>query len=230
MRTLIIPDVHNHTQNADHWLQTQHYDGVVFLGDYFDDFNDTPGDAINTARWLRARMDSHDDIFLLGNHDASYLFPDSPELECPGFTRQKSRVIHEILQSLHWGRFQLAHFEQGWLMSHAGFHPEWMMKPTVKTILARCKMAMSLAKSRVVDPILGAGKDRGGEQKIGGPLWMDWKSLIPILHINQLVGHTPDRAVREKHVAESMNYCIDVQNAAVAAILCDGKLTLLSKK
>ena len=58
MRTLIIPDIHNHTQNADHWLQTQRYDRVVFLGDYFDDFHDTPGDVINTAGWLRERMDS----------------------------------------------------------------------------------------------------------------------------------------------------------------------------
>lgn len=230
MRTLIIPDIHNHTHNADHWLQTQQHDRVVFLGDYFDDFGDTPEDVMNTARWLSARMDSSDDIFLLGNHDASYLFPDSPELECPGFTRQKSRAIHEVMSARHWERLQLTHFEQGWLMSHAGFHPVWMKEPTVEKILSRCDLAMELARKRVVDPILGAGEDRGGLQKFGGPLWMDFGSLMPIPKINQLVGHTPAHEVREKSTAESSNFCIDVRNASAAAILCDGKLTILNKE
>jgi len=89
MRTLIIPDIHHHTQNAEHWLRSQRYDRVVFLGDYFDDFNDTARDATNTARWLRERMDATTDIFLLGNHDAAYLFTGLPELGCAGFTQQK---------------------------------------------------------------------------------------------------------------------------------------------
>ena len=230
MRSLIIPDIHNHTENADHWLRTQQHDRVVFLGDFFDDFDDTPGDAMNTARWLRDRMEAANDIFLLGNHDASYLFPDSPELECPGFTPQKSRAIHEVMKPQHWQRFQLAHFEQGWLMSHAGFHPVWMTEPTVEKILARCAKAMELANRRVIDPILGAGQDRGGLQKFGGPLWMDFGSLVPIPKINQIVGHTPGWEVREKIAPDSKNYCLDVRNASVAAIVCDGTLTILTKE
>jgi hypothetical protein len=73
------------------------------------------------ARWLRDRMDSTEDIFLLGNHDAAYMFADSDELYCPGFTRAKSRGIHEVLKAEHWARFKLAHEEQGWLLSHAAF-------------------------------------------------------------------------------------------------------------
>ena len=229
MRTLIIPDIHNHTHHAEHWLKTQQYDHVVFLGDYFDDFDDTPGDVMNTARWLSARMDVGEDIFLLGNHDAAYLFPDSPQLECPGFTRQKSRAIHEIMKPVHWQRLQLAHFEQGWLMSHAGFHPVWIKEPNVEKILARCGKAMESAERRVVDPILGAGKDRGGPQEIGGPLWLDFGNFVPISGINQLVGHSPGRRVREINTASSSNYCIDVRNASAAAILCDEKLTILTK-
>jgi hypothetical protein len=230
MRTLIIPDIHNHTEHADHWLRSGKYDHVVFLGDYFDDFYDTPDDAAATARWLRDRMNSSADIFLLGNHDASYLFPDFPELECPGFTRQKSRVIHEIMKPVHWKRLQLAHFEQGWLMSHAGFHPAWINEPTVEKIMARCERAMDAAKRRVIDPILGAGEDRGGLQKFGGPLWMDFGNFLPIPGIHQLVGHTPDSEVREKMTSDSRNYCIDVSNASVAAILCDGQMKILTEK
>jgi len=162
MRTLIIPDIHHHSDHADHWLATQRHDRVVFLGDYFDDYHDNVNDARRTAMWLRERMKNADDIFLLGNHDVAYMFPRSADLYCPGFTQAKARGIGEILRPEHWKRLRLAHAEQGWLMSHAGFHPAWLKEPTVERILRRCDRAMQKAKRRVVDPILGAGEDRGG--------------------------------------------------------------------
>jgi hypothetical protein len=228
MRTLVIPDIHHRTDHADYWLATQRHDRVVFLGDYFDNFGDDVGDARRTARWLRDRVeDAGDHVFLLGNHDAAYMFPDKDELYCPGFTKAKSRGIHEILKAEHWARFKLAHEEQGWLFSHAGFHPVWMKEPTVERIVRRCCAAMTKAKKRIVDPILGMGEDRGGLQRFGGPLWMDWGSLIPIAGINQIVGHTPDALVREKKGRRSRNYCIDVDNASAAAIIEDGGIEIV---
>ena len=227
MRTLIIPDLHHRTDHADHWLATQRHDRVVFLGDYFDDFGDDVSDARRTAFWLRDRMEKTDDIFLLGNHDVPYMFPRSPQLHCPGFTAAKARGIGEILRPAHWQRLRLAHAEQGWLLSHAGFHPVWIKQPTVGRILQRCDQAMQHAKRRVVDPILGAGEDRGGLQRIGGPLWMDWDNLVPIAGINQIVGHTPGSEVREKRTTASRNYCLDVGNGVVAGILANGKLEIL---
>jgi hypothetical protein len=56
---------------------------------------------------------------------------------------------------------------------------------------------------------------------------MDWDSLVPISDINQIVGHTPGRKVREKHTPDSRNYCLDVKNGSVAAILEDGELNIL---
>ena len=75
----------------------------------------------------------------------------------------------------------------------------------------------------------GAGEDRDGVQRIGGPLWMDWDNLMPIPGLNQIVGHTPDSAVRKKITRKSRNYCLDVGNAAVAAILENGKLKILNR-
>ena len=95
---------------------------MIFLGDYFDNFGDNVSDARLTASWLRKRMDSTDDVLLLGNHDAAYLFPKLDALYCPGFTKAKARAIHEVLQPKHWQRFKLAHVEQGWLLSHAGLN------------------------------------------------------------------------------------------------------------
>ena len=231
MQTLIIPDIHNHIENADYWLTNEEYDLVVFLGDYFDHFGDDVNDARRTALWLRERMSAAADIFLLGNHDAPYMFPNSPQLYCPGFTKPKAAGIREILGLEHWQRFQLAHAEQGWLLSHAGFHPVWIAEPTIERILARCDQAMeyAYARKRIVDPIFGAGEERGGNQLFGGPTWMDWSNLVPIPGINQIVGHTPGEEVREKIAKDSNNYCLDVKNASVAAILSEGELTILRK-
>ncbi len=229
MRTLIIPDLHHHTGHADHWLATQRHDRVVFLGDYFDDYGDNVNDARRTALWLRERMEKTGDVFLLGNHDIAYMFPRSPELFCPGFTAAKARGIGEILRPGHWQRFRLAHAEQGWLLSHAGFHPVWIKEPTVERILKRCDQAMQKARRRVFDPILGAGAERGGPQCYGGPLWMDFDSLIPIPDLHQIVGHTPGGEVRAKLAPKSRNYCLDVGNASVAAILLNGKLKVLER-
>jgi hypothetical protein len=222
----VIPDLHNHTENADHWLTTQRHDRVIYLGDFFDDFGDNVNDARRTAMWMRDRMDSTDDIFLLGNHDAAYMFPDIDELHCPGFTRAKARAINEILKPKHWHRFKLAHEEQGWVLSHAGFHPTWLEGPTVKGILSLCDKAMKKAQRRIIDPLLGAGSDRGGMQCFGGPLWMDWDSLLPVSGINQIVGHTPGERVRERPGFNCLNYCIDVGNGAAALVIENSKITL----
>ena len=80
----------------------------------------------------------------------------------------------------------------------------------------------------MINPIFGVGVDRDGSQPTGGVLWMDWGSLIPIPGIHQVVGHTPGRSVREKIAAESRNYCLDVLNGTVAALIAeDGEIEIL---
>jgi hypothetical protein len=105
----------------------------------------------------------------------------------------------------------------------------WIKEPTVERILNRCDQAMQRAKRHVVDPILGVGEDRGGLQRIGGPLWMDWGNLMLISGINQVVGHTPGDQVRKNTTPNSRNFCLDVRNASVAAILSNGKLKILKR-
>ncbi|MEI8342038.1 MAG: metallophosphoesterase [Verrucomicrobiota bacterium] len=227
MRTLIIPDIHHQIERADYWLETQEFDHAVFLGDYFDDFEDHLSEAKLTAYWLRERMNKSQDIFLLGNHDIPYMFPEDPYYACSGFSRAKSKAIRTVLRAEHWDRFKIAHAEQGWFMSHAGFHPFWVREPTVEKILKRCDLALRRAKRHAEDPILGAGKERGGSQHVGGPLWMDWQSLVPIHGINQIVGHSPGNDVRAKITSDSKNICLELNSGYAAALVVDGTLTSL---
>jgi hypothetical protein len=171
-------------------------------------------------------MDSTDDVMLLGNHDAAYMFPNLDALYCPGFTKAKARAIQEVLKPEHWQRFKLAHVEQGWLLTHAGFHPAWLKTPSMEQIIDCCNRAMENAGRGQADPLLGAGFDRGGTQPFGGPLWLDWNSFVPIPGIDQIVGHTPGAEVREKHCKESENYCLDVRNGAAVGLLDEGRISL----
>jgi hypothetical protein len=59
---------------------------------------------------------------------------------------------------------------------------------------------------------------------------MDWEMFEPVPGVNQIVGHTPGKQVREKTIPGSRNLCVDVGNASVAALLSDGNLTILEKE
>ncbi|WP_348546341.1 hypothetical protein [Chthoniobacter sp.] len=99
----------------------------------------------------------------------------------------------------------------------------------MKEIRARLEECMENARKHVIDPTFGVGVDRGGNQSVGGPLWMDWDNLEPFTGINQIVGHTSGKEAREKIRPKSRNYCLDVGNGLVTAILADGKLEILKR-
>ncbi|MEI7958343.1 MAG: metallophosphoesterase family protein [Verrucomicrobiota bacterium] len=226
MRTLVIPDLHHRVENAEHWLESQNYSRVVFLGDYFDDFNDDPAVAMRTAEWLRWRIEQTHDVFLLGNHDAPYMFPENPQIDCPGYTQEKATAIRKILLPEHWRRFQIMNVEQCWLLSHAGFDPYWIKLVGLRGLRELCDSAMVHAAKGVADPLFGAGQHRQGLE-IDGPLWLDWPDLMPVAGVNQVVGHTPGFKVRKKNTSDSRNYCLDVHKGKAAAIIENGNIHLL---
>lgn len=227
--TLVIPDLHNQVEHADFWLSSERYSNAVFLGDYFDGFNDSAEEARRTAVWLRRRLHNRKFTFLLGNHDVQYRFPENEALLCPGYSRQKADAIRSVLREDDWQRMKLAHFTNGWLISHAGFHPTWMPRASVHSILTRCGKAVSLAARGELDPILAYGDLPGGVQRYGGPLWQSWENFLPIVGINQLVGHTSRRTVGLSNVPGSENACIDVGNGSVVALLWKGSIRIVAR-
>ena len=88
---------------------------------------------------------------------------------------------------------------------------------------------MECALNGRFDPLFGAGADRYGTLPFGGPLWMDWNTLVPIGGVNQIVGHTPGERPRKKITPESSNHCLDVGNGLAAAVLEHGVATILHR-
>jgi len=120
---LIIPDIHHKVGMVERIRANHPGMPAIFLGDYFDDFYDTPAHMEVTCRWLKQAIGRGQDTFLLGNHCFAYL---SYELGvrwgyCSGWDVGKQQVFHRhfpgdtLLKFSAW----TAHC-QGWLISHAG--------------------------------------------------------------------------------------------------------------
>lgn len=98
MSYLIIPDVHNHYEDVENLIRMFPERRVVFLGDYFDNYNDTPTDARATAEWLAYSI-RKGRTHLMGNHDLPYRWA---MLNCPGWTKSKHKEVMRVMTAELW--------------------------------------------------------------------------------------------------------------------------------
>ncbi len=178
------------------------------MGDYFDDWHDSPAQAAATARWLAALLDAHPVekgylTALMGNHDLPYRWPHNGALSCSGNTVEKHYAINLEMRTRHWERLECFRESQGWLLSHAGFHPSLLSKvvspnsPNFGSYnvdgefqAQEALQCVRTAEEGRYHPWLGVGRDRGGYDPFGGIFWCDWSRLPPTPGVKQIVGHT----------------------------------------
>ncbi len=235
MKTLVIPDIHNHFERVEVFLDKLEtklkFDEIVFLGDYFDDFGDTPGDAIKTATWLKRSLQDPRRIHLVGNHDMPYLVQrESEHTYCPGWTKIKHDRVNEIMKRSDWDKIRPAYYSQDWLFSHAGFSGDIFTKPRVEAkpedLIAQVEKAFEQVKTGMFVPEFAAGW-RMGTPWYGGITWSHWgNEFRPIPGINQMVGHTIGSFPRADHLKPNKNYCIDCAGNVAVAIQ-DGELSII---
>jgi hypothetical protein len=224
VRTLIIPDLHNHVDRAEFWISEVKPDHVVFLGDYFDDFGDNPEIAESTATWIRNAVESHLDwTFLLGNHDMPYLFPFDERFLVPGFSIPKQKAIGKAIRAMDRSRFKLHTWVgENILVSHAGLHSGWLYEQRRRVadkIITQAEQSVLHGKWHA---LLSWGQDRGGmtwQPSVGGIIWADWSSLEPLPFCHQIVGPTPGRAPRHRTLNGKTNLCIDINNGSACAVV-----------
>lgn len=203
-KKLIIPDVHQKIHKVKNILNKADYDEVISLGDWFDDFGDTADQAEATAEYLLELQNTLGDrfIWLLGNHDIPYVFPESTDLYwCSGVTEEKIEKVHEVFrEKLDTQRLRLFHIIETKgrvpiVLSHAGVHPkQFHNRVTIKSMRDAEQFALLEASLGRNNLLLQAGRCRGGREPIGGVTWLDWYyEFEPIKKINQIVGHTTQR-------------------------------------
>lgn len=201
---LVIPDIHNKTRLADAIMAAEHRaDYIVLLGDYFDDYGDNPRIASATAQWLQESLTMPNRIHLMGNHDVHYRHWRHEYMQNPwaGWTIEKAKAINDVLTPEDWDKLKWFHHEPNgnWLFTHAGLHPS-VLPPlngdngelkVYNALVAACSYADGALEAGINHSIFRAGNARGGEQSVGGIVWLDWnKEFIPF-QFHQVVGHTP---------------------------------------
>lgn len=215
---LVLGDIHHRCHRADALIR-EHGQGhtVVFLGDYFDSYGDTPVQAAETAAWLSQSLGQPDRVHLLGNHDLPYFFPEVPAVRCPGYTEEKRRAMAGQLDlGAALRHFRLAFASHGCLFSHAGFHPRWLRRHVLTTsaevVADEANNALrSLPWLR--DPAwFQVGASRGGiPGEVGGPLWLDWaQEFRPVPGLRQMVGHTPYPGYLRAKGLDARGICCDL--------------------
>ena len=230
---LILPDIHDKIRQAQSIIDSVPHDFRIFLGDFFDDFPTGPAEAVLTAAWVKVWLHDPSSVVLLGNHDMSYGWGwKNRRLICSGWTREKSDIIHTILQPDDWKLFKLAFWLEAdnpnpkhcrpWLITHAGFHPQFVPVGTAREDrLLAIRDSISAATTALhgyrTHALLSAGWSRGGDQSYGGLVWCDWRDEFQALPgINQLVGHTLGAEPRVKKTKNGQSICLDTNLAHYA--------------
>lgn len=232
MPTLIIGDLHHQTQHADRIRESEPHRRAVFLGDYFDAEGDTPEDARRTAAWVRERLHEPDCTLLFGNHDLPYAYPRNRHVGCSGVTRAKALAIAEVLSPAEWAAVRLCSQVGPWLVSHAGFTRGQLPAELLldSGLLARrCADALTAVRSGGIDPLVAAGRERGGLFARGGVTWCDWGGFEGVPGVHQIVGHSRSREqpLRENRAARhSINLCIDYLCGRTYAVVESGQTVI----
>jgi hypothetical protein len=212
---LIIPDTHLKHKRAQRIIDNEGADKVILLGDFFDDFNDSVEMNIETAEWVKSKINNDYFIFLNGNHCLQYRYSNNPYTKCSGYSYNKDVAINQILTKQDWDKFKWYYVLDDYLITHAGLSYSHLGNLTNFTIpeiikfldknIVNANIALEINQAHW---LFMAGQYRGGQQKTGGITWVDFDNEFePIAGIKQLAGHTEKSNIR--YLDGKNNICLD---------------------
>ena len=212
-KTLILPDLHLRHQKAEKIINLETPNEIIFLGDIFDDFNDTPEMVSDTAHWFVWSINQKNRIHITGNHDAMYWFAENKSVRCSGYEQYKSILINDIVKKQDWEKLVFFHnLDNKWLMTHGGFHPTWIdmsrargdkvMEYSIERATKRLSREVNSCKKALYSDkhhwfaMPGFARSHTSPY-YGGILWCDWdKEFQATKGLHQLCGHTPNYNLR----------------------------------
>lgn len=212
-KAAVIPDVHQDTDFVfavyDFIEKDGTFDGVIFLGDYFD-YHKSQGPRAGVKATVGAilRDCPLPATYLLGNHDAQYLWTNRQRqikakqafeipVGCSGYSKSRAVDVKRYWPEMG-NRVQPFALCQGVLLSHAGINSRLIL-PIYEDQEALEKLYLAMTadvKNVSVDhPLFWIPRSRGGHHPFGGPLWQDWHEFEDDLPWPQVVGHTANKRI-----------------------------------
>jgi len=193
MKTVIIGDIHG----RDYWksiVASESPDRVIFIGDYFDSFDNTAVEQMHNFKeiidWKQSGQSEV--IMLIGNHDYHYMRGVSQYYS--GYQSGARPAIEQLLYD-NKQHMQMAYGVNGFLFSHAGVSSDWLQIHGYdnESNLIDWINDMWKYKPNVFE---FAGRDPYGDSKISSPIWIRPYSLQQANRDTlrdqfiQVVGHT----------------------------------------
>jgi len=239
-KILIFSDVHQDINKLSKIISHESADINVCLGDWFDSFFfDSDTDYKSTAIELREDfLTKPNNITLFGNHDLHYFF-NNKYTYCSGYKNSKRDIIKEalgkdinkVVDSFKWFVFI-----DEYLCTHAGLSNHFL-PPTIQNnedvyeyLANQANDANIKIRTDQLHWFYGAGKARGGTEKKGGLVWLDFdREFAPIEGLKQIVGHTYRKNNRVTEWRNTKNYCIDT-NLSEWMTITNGKFEIKNYK
>ena len=210
--------MHHKWRKAESIIESESPDRAVFLGDYFDDFGDSPEIAAGTARWLKRSLVDRARVHLIGNHDLGYMSA-LPRLRCSGYGEDKHAAVASC--GIDWSRLEPFCWIDGgaWLCTHAGLSARFLelVRPgataaDVGDVLEEARVDLRRVSDELhAHPFLQAGAARLGPSETGGIVWCDYnEEYEDVPGLRQIFGHTRGERVRHGRGPKGAeHYCID---------------------
>jgi hypothetical protein len=239
-KILIFSDPHQNTEKLSKIISYEAADINICLGDWFDShFFDLETDYKSTAIELRDNfLKNPNNITLFGNHDLHYFF-DNRYTICSGYARRNHDLINEtlgnekadVINKFHWFLFVDEYF-----CSHAGLSNVFL-PPTINNnedvhqyLTNQTIQANINIRTNQPHWFYGAGRARGGPEKKGGLVWLDFdREFAPIEGLSQIVGHTYRKNAQVTEWRNTNNYCIDT-NLSQWLTITNGKFEIKDYK
>ena len=204
------------------------YDQIVFVGDYVDSYDLNNVIILDNLKKILFFKKALPDkvVLLLGNHDIQYFVPNEI---CSGYRAEMKPDLYQIFTE-NKDLFKVAHLEKDntgvkYLWTHAGVTSGWI-KDTRKDINNPGYRHYEITKDfdpddiekflndlfeLRVDNIFNVDAHSGGYSLWAGPFWVRPKILndYPLEGINQIVGHTPQRMVKDILCGDVTHYLVD---------------------
>ncbi len=194
MRIIALGDIHGRTI----WEQIiakEKFDKVVFIGDYFDTFEDISAEQQKEnfkeiLAYKKANMDKV--VLLFGNHDYHYLGSSTESYE--GYQSWQKTDIQELLHpAIDAELLQMCFVWQNMLFTHAGVTQTWCDNNLIQREFIE-ESINELFKFKPNSFKFTGGKNRSffGDDVEQTPIWVRPRSLMKdrIEGFIQVVGHT----------------------------------------
>jgi hypothetical protein len=200
MKTLFVGDVHGKVEIVEDALAQEH--PVIFVGDILDSYDRTIDNHLKCLELIFKAIDDGKAQCLFGNHELSYMYE---HMRCSGYKPVTQMHMDGGVREDMWKRFK--HFifiKPNLLITHAGLTKQLWDKHHLS--LESLEETLLRWSQNIHSPAYNIGAARGGWEIAGGIFWCDWnEEFIPIPGLNQIVGHTRGKTLRQVE----NSFCID---------------------